>query len=217
MQELQQKKEQGSPIFNITREGFLELQKAGLTLDQLFYLETVAFEVDIKDTISKDKYLTWRQSLIRKGYLTESAGLSEDGNLVLQAVGSGEPFKGALEKKHEVDNTLFEEWWRIFPSNDIFEYKGRRFEGVRALKRNKSGCKDLFNKIINEEGYTAEDLIKALEFEITLKKEASVKDSTNHMRFMTNTHSYLVQRKFEGFMEESRKKSTSLMQSNEDL
>ncbi len=204
MAQLQQQSALASPIFNISREGFQELQKAGLTLDQLFYLETVKFGVDIKDTISKDKYLTWRQSLIRKGYLTETAELSEDGNLVLQAVGSGEPFKGAIEKRSEATEEAFEEWWKAYPSCDIFTYKGRKFDGTRSFRKDKIQCKDKFIKIVNEGQYTAKDLIQVLEFEVTLKKEASMKKGTNELKYLVNTHSYLNQRLFEGLMEASK-------------
>lgn len=204
LQATKKQKPQELPIFNITAEGFQELQKAGLTLDQLFYLECVSNEVNLKDVVSKDKLLTWRQSLLRKGFITEDNRSTLDGETVLHSVGSGEPFRNTLEKKGITDEEDFERWWRTYPANDIFEYKGRKFDGSRALKRNKPECKEKFIKIINEGQYTAEDMICVLEFEVLIKKERSVKENANNMRYMTNTVSYLNQRLFEGLMEASK-------------
>jgi len=215
MEELQQKS-QGLPIFNISAEGFQELQKSGLTLDQLFYLECKANKVNLRDIVSSDKIATWRQSLIRKGFMTEEKEVSVDGFELLKAVGSGEAFKGTIEKKHESNEAAFEEWWKAYPPSDIFEYKGKRFEGVRAIKRNKTQCKEKFLQVLNEGEYTANDLIRVLEFEVHIKKEESVRRNENQMRYMVNTLSYLNQRLFEGLMELS-KGSIISTQSNEDI
>lgn len=216
MEKLQQQKPQELRIFNITEEGFQELQKAGLTLDQLFYLECVSDEINLKDIVTKDKLLTWRQSLLRKGLITEDGKATLDGMMVLHAVGSGTTFQPTLEKKGEKDEEDFEKWWFMYPANDIFEYKGRKFQGSRALRRNKLECKEKFIKIVNEGQYTAEDMIRVVEFEVQLKKDQSLKEGTNHMKYMTNTLSYLNQRLFEGLIEPSKAVKPS-SQTFEDL
>lgn len=216
MAQLQPEKSLVLPIFNITTEGFLELQKAGLNLDQLFYLETISHGLEIKELVTKDKIMTWRQSLLRRGLITEDGEVTVEGKIVLEAVGSGEPFKGSLEKKSDTEEVAFEKWWTMYPSSDAFEHKGRKFEGVRGLKRLKNKCKDLFIGILNEGKYTAGDLYRVLEHEILLKKDASVKSWKNEMKYMVNTHSYLYQRGFEGLMEAS-KTTLSPSQTFEDL
>jgi hypothetical protein len=219
MPQSQQEKEQGlsKTIFNISRDGFQELQRVGLTLDQLFYLECCKWNVDLKDIVGPDKFITWRQSLVRKGFLTEDCKPSTDGLAVLEAVGSGQPFRGSLERKHLEVEEEFEKWWQTYPSTDIFEYKGKRFEGTRSLKRLKAACRDMFVKILKEGQYTAEDLIRSLEYEVYLKKELSLQKRDNQVRYMPNTHAYLNQRAFEGLVEASKEAVIHSYQSNEDI
>lgn len=204
------------PIFNISQVGFQELLKASLTLDQLFYLECVKHKVDLKEVVTRDRLLSWKQSLIRKGFLTEDGEVSVLGAALLEAVGSGNPFKGALEEKIVVNEKDFEAWWAAFPSSDIFEYKGRKFSGSRSLKYAKKDCKVVFDKIINEGGTTGADLIRCIEYEVLMKKEESVKNNENKMKFMKSAMSYLNSRQYEGFLETS-KNPISIQQSFEDI
>lgn len=206
MQKLQESSPDLLPIFNITQAGFLELMKSSLNLDQLFYLECVKNNVDLRDLVPKDRLLTWKQSLVRKGFLTEDGIPTEDGNLLLTAVGSGLPFRNEVEKKREAREEDFDRWWKTYPSSDHFEHKGKEFKGSRALRIYKEKCRIAFHQIINEGEVTADDLIRSLEYEIWSKKEESVRIKENKMSYMRNTHSYLSSRMYEGFLEVSKKK-----------
>ena len=58
-----------------------------------------------------------------------------------------------------------------------------------------------FDKILLEGDYTAEQLIAALNFEVTQKKENSITTNSNRMTFMQGSSVYLNQRSFEPFIE----------------
>ena len=58
-----------------------------------------------------------------------------------------------------------------------------------------------FDKILGEGEYTADDMLAALQFDVTQKKENSVKAKANKLTYMQNSLSYLNQRAFEPFIE----------------
>ena len=97
--------------------------------------------------------------------------------------------------------TDFEEWWKTYPGTDSFEYKGKSFKGTRALRLHKDDCRLKFDKILLEGEYTASQLIAALNFEILQKKETSITENTNRLKFMQGSSVYLNQRSYEPFIE----------------
>lgn len=205
-----------SSIFNITREGFKEIQKSQMTLDQVFYLETRKHKINLKGLVDGDRLISWRQSLIRKGYLTESEEVTVDGLSLLDLVGSGLPFKGYIEERHSKIANDFDRWWTLYPSTDQFKAAGRLFEGRRSLRLQKEACRTLFEKIVNEGEFSAEDIIRATKYELDIKKQLSIKENVNNMMFMKNTHAYLNQKAFEGFVEISKTEIIT-KRSNEDI
>jgi hypothetical protein len=54
---------------------------------------------------------------------------------------------------------------------------------------------------VAEGDYTADDLIKALEYDVKQKRNASVLSKTNKITYMQNSLTYLNQRTFEPFIE----------------
>ena len=99
------------------------------------------------------------------------------------------------------DGDLFEQWWKVYPGTDTFTHKGESFTGTRGLRVNKDECKIKFDKILGEGEYTADDMLAALQFDVTQKKENSVKAKANKLTYMQNSLSYLNQRSFEPFIE----------------
>lgn len=216
--QLQSNSQELSSIFNLSVNGYKALQKSGLTLDQMFYLELIIKEVDTTDIVGKDRIMTWQQSLRRKGYLTEKGEATLDGFTLWKEVGvEGEPFCTITERRAKAESD-FERWWRTFPSNDTFEYQGQKFLGSRSLKRGKSESKAKFEEIVNEGEFSGEDIIRSLECEVELKKQLSIKEKVNKMCYMTNSLSWLNQRQFEGFVETSKKPLSSNSQiTQEDI
>jgi hypothetical protein len=207
--ESQEKSSQDSPngVFNITLEGYRNVLKLGITLDHLYILDCLNRGIsldELRGDIEKIDLLIL--TLKRKICVTDSGNISSLGRELLASSLQG---SFSLEKIQEKAEDAFERWWKVYPSTDIFTYKGKNFEGNRGLRQKKQDCKKEFYKILNEGEYTVEDLIRALEFEVLLKKEASVKEGDNKMRYMINTMTYLNQRLFENFIEVSKQNKTN--------
>jgi len=61
-------------------------------------------------------------------------------------------------------------------------------------------------------------MVEALKYDVMSKKEASIKEGTNKLKYMQNSLTYLNQRSFEGFIELIKKgnKITDSTQHNYD-
>lgn len=145
---------------------------------------------------SSVKIKTIHQSLIRKGLIVD--GLTTIGKELIAFLGT-EGDKPLEKKKPSVDE--FETWWKAYPGTDNFTYKGIKYTGSRTLRQNKDECKIRWNKILLEGEYTAKQLTDALIYDVTQKKEASIKEKRNKLTFMQNSLTYLNQRSFEPFIE----------------
>jgi hypothetical protein len=191
-------------LFNISIDGFRQLVANQIDMNCLFILESISLGVNIHTEIKSSKVAAWYQSLFRKGYITQDNTLTALGESIIHMLKNNVDIKRSTERLSNVQEQGFNEWWKEFPSNDIFEYKGIKFSGTRGLKSNKPTCLALFNRILNEGEYTAEDLIRSLKYEIFLKKEDSVRNRTNKLSFLSASSAYLNQRKFEPFVEISK-------------
>lgn len=185
---------------SVTPEQFEELIKRSYNLDIIYLLKLIDEQYDVAP-LCKDsmRLAAIYQSLIRKGLITETdEKLTTIGKDLLQFLDA--KMTGKLIKRKPA-TTDFEEWWKIYPGTDSFEYKGKKFTGTRAIRKGKDECRLKFDKIILEGEYTAAQLIAALNFEILQKKESSIQTSTNRMTFMQNSVTYLNQRAFEPYIE----------------
>jgi plastocyanin domain-containing protein len=138
------------------------------------------------------------QGLIRKGLITEEGALTTIGVELLVFLDSKEEKKFVKKKSSTTD---FEQWYKEFPGTDTFTHKGKTFSGSRTLRQNPIDCRLKFDKILLEGEYTATQLIAALNFEITQKKENSITTNSNRLTFMQGSSVYLNQRSFEPFIE----------------
>jgi hypothetical protein len=139
------------------------------------------------------------QSLIRKALITkDDEKLTVLGRDLLVFLDTKTDVKIIRRKPATTD---FEEWWKTYPGTDSFEYKGKSFKGTRALRLHKDDCRLKFDKILLEGEYTASQLIAALNFEILQKKETSITENANRLKFMQGSSVYLNQRSFEPFIE----------------
>jgi len=185
----------------LTLYHFKELLKNGFTLDMVFLLKLVEEGHDLKDACNGNVKLEMLyQGLYRKGLLSESGKLTLTGKNVLKFLKEEAPTEKTVLKKKPASED-FERWWKAFPGTDTFKHKDKTFAGTRALRRDIENCKLKFNAILSEGEYTADDLIAALEFDILQKKENSVKNNDNKLKYMQNSLTYLTQRSFEPFIE----------------
>jgi hypothetical protein len=115
-----------------------------------------------------------------------------------------QPSEIIVKKTAPIDNSQFEEFWDMFPRNDTFEYKGKKFQGSRALRTGKKDeMRAKYYKILAEGVYTHSQILNALNSEISQKKENSFKSNSNKLSFLNAMPAYLNQRIFESFIEES--------------
>ena len=144
------------------------------------------------------KLVAFKQTLVRKGLTTSDFKLTTDGKSLLEFVASAVVTE---IKKAETAPSLFDAWWKLYPGTDNFSYKGKDFEGSRALRVRKEDCRKLFDKITFEDGISGEEMVKALELDLLQKKEKSIKVKANQITFMQNTYTYLYQRTFDSYVD----------------
>ena len=184
----------------LTLYHFKELQKSGFTLDMIFLLKLGEEGHDLKALCVGDpKMEIIYQGIRRKGLISENDKITLTGNNVLKFLKEEAPKDKIIKKKP--DNDEFDRWWKAYPGTDTFKHSGKMFSGTRALRRSIDDCRTKFNSILSEGEYTADDLIAALEFDVLQKKENSVKNNDNKLRYMQNSLTYLNQRSFEPFIE----------------
>ena len=183
----------------ITLSKLEQLYKNGYNLDIAFFLKMIE-EGSVIGEMCEDnpKLEALYQSLIRKGLITDKDELTITGEALIKFLNSREKVK--LAKKSSIPS-VFDQWWNTYPPTDTFKYKDKTFYGTRSLRARKEECKIKFDAIINEGEYKVDVLIRALEFEVTQKKENSVKTGQNKLTYMQNSLTYLNQRTYESFVD----------------
>lgn len=163
-------------------------------------MSLIKHQIDISKLIENNvKISVLFSSLIRKGLIVnDGSKLTTIGESLLSYLDNDDQIV-LVKKQPKVEE--FDLWWKTFPGTDNFTYKNRKFSGSRSLRQNKEDCRTKFNKILLEGDYTATQLIKALELDVEMKKEASIKQGVNKLTFMQNSLTYLNQRSFESFIE----------------
>ena len=184
----------------ITHEKHRELMSKGYSFDHILILKEIdqGFEIDMEDA----KVAVLHQSLVRKGLLFETENkLTTIGKELLIFIDSKDRKRIV---KPKVESIEFDLWWTTYPLGDTFEYKNKRFEGLRTVRVRKDDCRIKFNKIVIDGEVTAIELIDALKLNIFRIKEASVKTNDNKLRFLQNSFTYLNQCSYGSFVEEVR-------------
>ena len=183
----------------IEPQQFEEFFKRGYNLDVIYLLKLIDEQYDVSPLCEGSmKIASVYQSLIRKGLITKDDALTILGRDLLEFINSKATSKIIRRRPATTD---FEEWWKTYPGTDSFEYKGKKFTGTRALRLHKDDCRLKFDKILLEGEYTATQLIAALNYEITQKKETSITENANRLKFMQGSSVYLNQRSYEPFIE----------------
>lgn len=188
---------------NLSFQKFQQLHNSGYTLDHLYLLLCIEREEDVK-TMCKEspKLEALYQGIYRKGLITEAQKLTLSGKEFIKYVQTVETTDETTTLKIKpsfLDD--FEKWWKTYPGTDTFLYGGKKFSGTRGLRQRKEECRKKFDAILEEGEHTAEDLVEALIFEVTQRKNNSLKDGENKITFMQNSLTYLNQRTFEPFIE----------------
>ena len=184
----------------VTPYHFEQLLKDGYTLDMIFLLKLIDEEFDIKTLAEggpKTEMLC--QTLRRKGLVSEQFKITVLGRNLLEFMNTRAKTSKIVKKTQTFAE--FERWWAAYPGTDIFTHKGKSFSGGRTLRVNKDECQLKLDAILAEGEYTVDQLIAALEYEVTQKKENSFKTGTNRLSYMQGSITYLNQRSFQNYIE----------------
>ena len=139
------------------------------------------------------------QALVRRFLITEEKKLTLDGERVFEFLQTDGDVEGYLRPKTGDDG--FDRFWKAYPSNDsIIHNKKILFKPTRSLKAKKEEAAELFRQILGEGEFTADQIIKALEYEVKAKTETSIQIRENKMRYMQNSSTWLRQRTFAQFI-----------------
>jgi hypothetical protein len=184
---------------NLSPWHYEELIKKSYSLDHIFLLKLIHENYDVTNLVEDSlKISAIHQGLVRKGLITDNGALTTIGVELLVFLDTKEQTKLVKKKSTTSD---FEEWYKVFPGTDTFTHKGKTFTGSRNLRQNPADCRIKFDKILIEGEYTVKELIEALKFDVLQKKEASVQENTNKLKYMQNSLTYLNQRSYEPYIE----------------
>lgn len=186
-----------------------EIIKRGYSMDHVVLLTWIQEQADLDIPSRHMKVQALYQSLIRKGLINDDGKIAKLGAELLEYMETKDPTKlikkRAPAEKKIVESSDFDKWWAAWPKNDTFDYKGVHFEGDRTFKTNPDGCRVLFKQILDEGEHTAQELIDALNLDVMRKKESSIREKTNKLKYLRNSHTYLVQRTYEGLIDDAKK------------
>lgn len=181
----------GTPLFHFSTENLFTIITAELDLNLLFALEAEALGV-VTSAIPVSKLAAWRQTLIRKQFLTREGKISTKGAALLAQLGATVP--GLSTYRPTVD--LFEIWWNTYPPNATFTHKGVTFTSSQVKRIKKTLCREHWNELLLEGEYTAEQIIKGTSNHIALAMDESVKSKENKIQFVFNSERYIRERCF---------------------
>ncbi len=182
----------------IAPSNFIELIKKQYSLDNIYMLKMIDEGIDLEEACTGSaRFNSLYTSLERKG-LVSGGKVTMIGKELIVFTESESADKIV---KRKPATSEFAMWWAAYPGTDTFEHKGRKFIGSRSLRQNKDECRLKFDKILIEGEYSVGELIAALEYDVLMKKENSVKTGNNKLSYMQNSLTYLNQRSFESFIE----------------
>lgn len=171
-------------------------------MDEVFLLQLAIQGYNLED-FNERRIALMIKKLVRNGFLSENGQVTQAGkDLYASLFSDGDELQ--LNKIEQVEDD-FEKFWKAFPPNDTVKVEGKiLYKGSRTLKQDKDKCKIKFHQILSEGEHTAADIIKALNYEVQLKIEKSIKEKTNKLSYLKNSHAWLNQRAFEGFIDEAK-------------
>lgn len=191
--------ESRSSLFNLDIKGLSVLLTKGLDLNHLYLLEQISRHADIS-SIAKAK--DWRQTLIRKGFLTDEITLTKKGEQLFDEIWDGEVIVPQVFAK---EDDPFEKWWsEAYPRTDAFEYKGKKFPGMQKKHFKKDECRKEYLAAINETKLSHEDIYWATICNVEEAKELSLVKGYSQIHYIPNSRRYLELRFFEPFIEAGR-------------
>lgn len=118
--------------------------------------------------------------------------------------------KKEKQKTQDPANDQFEMWWKAYPLTSNFTYNGMKFFDKRSktLRVDKEKCQRKYLQIVSVGEVTAEQLLRALECQVSGEKEESYKTGENSLRYFGMSTTYLNQGKYMGAIADSEETSS---------
>ena len=186
-----------------------EIIKRGYSMDQVVILTWIQEKADLDISSRHTKVQALYQSLIRKGLVTDDNNICTLGTELLDYMETKDPTKFVRKRspaeKKIIISSDFDKWWNAWPKNDTFDYRGVHFAGDRSFKVNEDKCRILFANILKEGEHTVQNLIDALTLDVLRKKEASIRQKDNKLKYLRNSDKYLFQKDYESVMDDVKK------------
>ena len=185
---------------DISPSHYLNLMKKAYSLDAIYLLKLIERGDDIRELFISARITNVYTSLIRKGFVTAQKELTLTGKELLAYLDT-DPGTMIVKKKKAKIADNFDIWWKAYPGTNTFTYKGKTFKGSRSIRTAKDKCRNKYEEIINSGEYTSQELLDALVFDVTQKKEASIKGRENKLTYMQNSLTYLNQGSYDAYVE----------------
>jgi hypothetical protein len=147
-------------------------------------------------------------TLVRKNYIVNGE-LTDSGKKLWELLlkidtEPGIDIKKELKKVKASLNGQFLDWWKAYPAGNAWrddaEHGGKLYPGSRGFRTKEEDCEKLYLKALAD-GYTHQEMIGAINYEISEKKRESRATGTNKLTYMVNTHTYLLNRMYINFIE----------------
>jgi hypothetical protein len=195
-----------------------DVERLGLSFDEFLALYKVySYELNSRKIYYESDLLNTYLDLENKGLIKAfnnqdnilSFHLREKGKLLIENFikQETETLQEVPEIKSYNIQDKFDEFWGLFPNSDEHGI----YRKTRILKGNKDICKKKYNLFLSQ-GIKHEDIIKALRYELKLRKDSNNKN--NNLTYMKNSLTWLNQKEFEIILETMSEDNNST--SNDD-
>lgn len=191
----------GTPLFHFSTEALSIIITAELDMNLLFTLEAEAIGT-VTSAIPVSKLAAWRQTLIRKQFLTGAGTISTKGAALLAQLGAAVP--GLSTYRPVVD--LFDIWWSSYPPTAAFTHKGTTFTSTQVKRIMKTKCREHWDTILLEGEYTADQIVQGTRNHIAMAMDESVKEKRNNVHYIFNSERYIRERCFAAYIENQESK-----------
>jgi len=195
-----------------------DVERLGLSFDEFLALYKVySYELNSRKIYYESDLLNTYLDLENKGLIKAfnnqdnilSFHLREKGKLLIENFikQETETLQEVPEIKSYNIQDKFDEFWSLFPNSDEHGI----YRKTRILKGNKDICKKKYNLFLSQ-GIKHEDIVKALRYELKLRKDSNNKN--NNLTYMKNSLTWLNQKEFEIILETMSEDNNST--SNDD-
>ena len=171
----------------------LYLHKLGLNLS---HVTLISGEIPEK----LHKHALYKQ-LEKKGYVYQG-DLTLKGKHLIEEMEAwtSEEVEVPQRKEEKIEYSPgFKSWWNAYPPSDNFTFGNREYRGTRKLKVKQQECYRVWQELTQK--ISEENLLKALETEVSIRKNKSVAQGKNEMSFMKSTLPYLNSKGFEIYLD----------------